>query len=385
MILYITEGWEKGKVAEAFYRAYPRAARILVQDNEEARRALYEKEAATEKHHIFITPARGRQFRVCPGTGAPYICCYYWTLHQSSNCPFDCTYCILQYYLNNPLLTVFANTEALGNMVKMRIDREPQRLFRVGTGELADSLALDHITRAGPYLIRLAAAQKNMLLELKTKSDNIDHLLDVPHGGKTIISWSLNPAECIRSYEYHAADLDARMCAVEKVQDAGYLLGFHFDPLLIHAGWPEGYEKLVERLFRHARPDRIAWISLGSLRFPPEMAEKMRRKFPDTDMLNEEMIRGVDGKMRYFKPRRLALYRHLYQSIRHYGAKDLFVYFCMEDAEVWRQVMGFAPDSNEHLDYLFAAHLTEKFPNLDLPAPNLPEYRKFESPRSWEL
>lgn len=384
MILYITEGWEKGEVAEAFRAAYPHARLIRVPDNEAARRELYEKEAATEKHNIFITPARGRQFRVCPGTAAPYLCCYYWTLHQSTNCPFDCSYCILQYYLNNPLLTVFANTGELCEMVKTRIDREPQRLFRVGTGELADSLALDPVSGAGPQLIRFSAEQKNMLLELKTKSDRIEHLLNVPHGGKTVISWSLNPPECIRNYELRAADLDSRMHAVDKVQDSAYLLGFHFDPLLIYPGWQRGYEDLVRELFRHARPERIAWISMGSLRFPPEMMKKILHKFPSTNMLNGEMVRGADKKMRYFKPQRIALYRHIYRLLRHYGGEELFIYFCMEDTEVWEQIMDFAPESNEHLDFLFAEHLTKKFPQLHLPLADPEKYRAFESPRSGE-
>lgn len=384
MILYVTEGWETGEVAQAFRRAYPCARLVRVPDNEAARRELYEKEAGTGKHHIFITPARGRQFRVCPGTAAPYLCCYYWTLHQATNCPFDCSYCILQYYLNNPLLTVFANIGELCEEIKTRIDREPQRLFRVGTGELADSLALDPISGAGPQLIRFAAEQKNMLLELKTKSDKVEHLLDVAHRGKTVISWSLNPPEYIRNYEFRTADLKARMRAVDRIQDAAYLLGFHFDPLLINREWKWSYEELVRELFRHARTERIAWISLGSLRFPPEMAEKILRKFPNTDILNGEMIRGADGKMRYFKPQRIALYRHIYRLLREYGGENLFIYFCMEDAEVWRQVMDFAPESNEHLDFLFAEHLTQKFPQLHFPTADLKKYREFETRRSGE-
>lgn len=384
MIIYITSGYEKTIMAKRFLKAYPHAASRIIEDSEDARRQLYNAESNNPKHHIFITSAKGDHFKVCPGTEKPYLCCYYWTLHQATNCPYDCTYCILQYYLNNPLLTVYANTDELMDQIRVRIRKEPQRLFRIGTGELADSLALDDIALVGPELIRFAARQKNMILELKTKSCKVDHLLDVPHDGKTVISWSLNPPDRIGRHEFYAADLSGRMQALRKVQNAGYMTGFHFDPMLMYADQEAGYEYLAKTLFEHADPSHIAWISIGSLRFPPEMAEKVRSKFPATDLLDGEMIRGRDNKQRYFKPLRINMYKNLYRCLRKYGGEDLFIYFCMEDAAVWKQVMGFAPDSNEHLDYLFAEHLFRKFPQLDLPVPELRKYREFESKRSWE-
>ena len=154
MILYITAGTEQSKMAQRFLNAYPEAKVEIVPDTEDARQALFEKESKSGKHNIFITSARGQHFKVCPGTSDPYICCNYWTLHQATNCPFDCTYCILQYYLNNPLLTVFSNLDDLLDMISERIKSEPDRFFRVGTGELADSLAIDDVAQAGPELIR---------------------------------------------------------------------------------------------------------------------------------------------------------------------------------------------------------------------------------------
>ncbi len=371
-------------MSRRFREAYPDAETRIVADNEEARQSLFEQETHSGKHNIFITPARGQHFKVCPGTGDPYICCNYWTLHQATNCPFDCTYCILQYYLNNPLLTIFSNLDDLLDMICERIAEEPQRFFRVGTGELADSLAIDDVALAGPELIRFAAEQKNMILELKTKSDKVDHLLDVPHKGRSVISWSLNPPSIIGKHEFRAASLEARMMALEKVQQAGYMTGFHFDPLLIEGDWKKNYEDLIRELFRYADPSRIAWISIGSLRFPPEMAEKVKTKFPKTDLLDGEMIRGNDNKQRYFKPKRIEVYKHIYQSLRKYGADDLFIYFCMEDTDTWQQVLGFAPDNNAHLDFLFSAHLNKKFPGLNIPIADEKMYGGFHTKRSWE-
>lgn len=384
MIIYLTSGTETSKMAQRFIRAYPQAQTIIVPDTEDAKQVLFEKETHSGKRNIFITPAKGQHFKVCPGTGEPYICCNYWTLHQATNCPFDCTYCILQYYLNNPLLTVFSNLDDLKNMIQDRIIQEPKRFFRVGTGELADSLAIDDIAQAGPELIDFASRQKNMILELKTKSDKVDHLLTAKHLGRTVISWSLNPIDRISKHEFRAAGFDQRMVALEKVQVAGFMAGFHFDPMLLYDDWEKGYEELVRELFKHADPTRIAWISIGSLRFPPEMSDKVKAKFPHTDLLDGEMIRGNDNKQRYFKPLRVKAYKHLYDLLCKYGGHDLFVYFCMEDADVWKQVMGFAPDSNAHLDFLFADYLDKKFPGLNIPKADKRTYEWFLTQRSWE-
>jgi len=384
MIIYLTSGTEKSAMALRFRRAYPEADIKIIPDNEDARQRLFEQEAKSGKHNIFITPAKGQHFKVCPGTAEPYICCNYWTLHQATNCPFDCTYCILQYYLNNPLLTVFSNLEDLLDMIRERIELEPERFFRVGTGELADSLAIDDVAMAGPELMRFAARQQNMILELKTKSDKVDHLLDVDHMGRTVISWSLNPQATISKHEYRAANFKARMSALEKVQKAGMMTGFHFDPLLIEGSWEGEYETLIRDLFKHADPTRIAWISIGSLRFPPEMSEKVKAKFPNTDLLDGEMIRGNDNKQRYFKPLRIKAYKHIYECLKKYGGNDLFVYFCMEDKDTWQQVMGFSPENNAHLDFMFADYLNTKFPGLDIPNAGREKYGAFHTKRSWE-
>ena len=68
--------------------------------------------------------------------------------------------------------------------------------------------------------------------------------------------------------------------------------------------------------------------------------------------------------MRYPKPLRLDMYRSIYQALHKYGGKQLFIYFCMESEEIWERVMGWSPESNEHLDYLFAKNLYHQFPGL---------------------
>jgi spore photoproduct lyase len=61
-----------------------------------------------------------------------------------------------------------------------------------------------------------------------------------------------------------------------------------------------------------------------------------------------EFIRGLDNKMRYFKPIRIEMYRNLFTQIRKY-VKDVFVYLCMENRDVWERSFGFAPKDTTQL------------------------------------
>ena len=89
------------------------------------------------------------------------------------------------------------------------------------------------------------------------------------------------------------------MIAIEKVAKKGYLVGFHFDPMILHDGWQQGYKEVVSELFKLVNVSQIAWISIGSLRFNPEMKKKMEENFPRQDLTYNEMVRGDDNKMRY--------------------------------------------------------------------------------------
>jgi len=284
---------------------------------------------------------KGRFFKPCPGT-KEYLCCGYQVLATGFNCPMDCVYCILQTYLNQPWISVFVNISDL--LAELSVVLAGGQPMRVGSGEFTDSLALDRITRLSGILVPFFACHDQAVLELKTKSAMVDNLADLEHNGHTIIAWSLNSPEIMRRHELRAATLAERLAAARKCADWGYRLAFHFDPLIIHSGWQEGYRHTIQALFKAVPAAAIAWISLGALRFPPSLKEIALTRFPQTPIYRHEFIDGLDGKRRYFRPRRVELYQFVYQELQKFVTPDTCVYFCMENDEIWRQVMGFSPE-----------------------------------------
>ena len=136
----------------------------------------------SRKDAIFITPRRGGLMKRCPGTQS-YICCGYRVLNLVTGCPLDCTYCILQLYLNQPCLVVHSDWEDALREIDELTSRRPGRVVRLGTGELADSLALEPLTDMAKELIPLILQRPEAVLELKTKTTFVENLLDIDPRG----------------------------------------------------------------------------------------------------------------------------------------------------------------------------------------------------------
>ncbi|MCG6894265.1 MAG: DNA photolyase, partial [Desulfobacteraceae bacterium] len=216
------------------------------------------------------------------------------------------------------------------------------RIARVGTGEFTDSLIWEPWTNLTDYLVARFAKQDKAVIELKTKTVNIERLERLNHDRKTIASWSLNTPAVMKSEERGTASLYARLKAAERCQQWGYPLAFHFDPLVIYDGCEADYREVVNLLFRQINAQSIVWISLGTFRFMPALKPVIARRFPESTLPYGEFITGLDNKMRYFKPLRIALYRKMVSWI-HEQAPDVTVYFCMEDEEVWEATLGIIP------------------------------------------
>lgn len=314
---------------------------------------------------------RGRFLKSCPGT-RHYFCCGYRILHFGVNCSIGCTYCILQAYLNQPNLAVFGNTGDLFKEVEEELRTHPDLLHRIGTGEFTDSLLLDPWTGFSKQLVPFFAHQPNAVVELKTKTSFIQNLEGLEHGGHCLVAWSLNSERIRKQEEAKAATLRERLEAARRCADWGYWPAFHFDPMIEHPDWRQGYGETLDRLFDTVDPARIVWISLGAFRFMPDLKPIIRSKHPRSRILYGEFIRGLDEKMRYYRDIRVELYSFMVERIRKVDP-DICVYLCMEGDDIWRQAFGFSPEDRGGLPAMLdravkermkvGIHCTESFPS----------------------
>ena len=300
---------------------------------------------------ILVTAHRGRFLKPCPGTPG-YNCCGLHLFHFGLGCPLGCRYCILAAYLKTEALVLFGNIDQGLAEFAALLDRPAgERPWRFCTGEFTDSLLLDRRTGLAERLVALAAGRE-ALLELKTKTDQVDHLLGLDHRGHTVISFSVNSPEMARTEEGRAAPLAARLAAAARAARAGYPVGLHFDPILYYPGWEKGYAETVELIGRTLAGARVAWVSLGTFRYLPRLKEIMLARHPGTRIFNGEFILAGDGKKRYPRPLRTLMYKSLAESLARVLPAETAVYLCMESPRVWRDVFGQDPGTDGLTDLL---------------------------------
>lgn len=341
--LYIEEAVRESPWTRRILDHLPEAERILIADE----KAL---PSAPPPASILLARQRGPFLRLCPGTSR-HICCLYHNLDIAAGCDLGCSYCILQGYLNVPMTTLYCNLETMFAGLDETLRCHPNQFFRIGTGELADSLTFDHFTGWSGDLVDYFSRQRNAIIELKSKNTHTAHFLHRSHNRRTVVSWSVNAAAMVASEEPNAPPLAARLEAAAAAQEAGFWVGFHFDPMIRHEGWEEGYHAVVEAIFAQIKPANIAWISLGALRYPPFLDEIIRENHPTSRIPLGELLPGADQKFRYFKPQRIEMFRKMVQWIQAHS-REVPVYLCMESDEVWRKAFGWSPGTSAELKRL---------------------------------
>lgn len=299
----------------------------------------------------------GDAVRDCPGT-RNHICCGYKTIDLIEGCPLSCSYCILRGYLNNPGIRIRPRPASIIEELDDAINSEEGHVLRFGTGELSDSLALDRKLGLNRSIVEFFGEKKKAILELKSKFASIDHLRSSlnPY---TVISFSVAPPRSIMREEKRTSPLHKRLRTLRKAQEWGCFVGLHFDPIIIYDGFESDYLHLIEDIARILDPEKIIWISMGLLRFPPSLMDVFIRD-ERRHLLFGEFIRGEDGKYRYLKEQRIRVYKMFLDALRA-KEESLFVYLCMERADVWKEAMGVNIDNNEQLIRMFDERIAQLY------------------------
>lgn len=345
--IFVQESIKDSYFCQAILSRFNQVEKEYIQDTE----SLFDRiKTFPEKkwnNSLVLTEQRGPFIRLCPGT-QKHLCCLYHNLDVAAGCNLGCTYCILQGYINNPLITFYCNLDDMFIEMEQKVKNHPRQFYRIGTGELSDSLTFDNITHLGRELVQWFANQKNAIIELKSKNVHVEDLLGLKHNRRAVISWSMNSEQIWKSEEWLTSSISDRLLAATEVQDAGYRIGFHFDPMIEHEGWKDGYKETVDKIFAVIRPENIAWISLGALRYPAGFDEIIRANFPESRIVLGELLPGKDNKLRYFKTIRIEMFKKMFEWIRSYS-QEVFVYLCMESKLVWEKSFGWSPKNSAAL------------------------------------
>ncbi|HPO49493.1 MAG TPA: radical SAM protein [Spirochaetota bacterium] len=301
--------------------------------------------------NLLLSGIRGDVLRKCPGTNG-HICCNYYVINLYVGCPLGCTYCILQSYLNQPLTIINLDIDSIFLSLDKIFKENNKKFFRVGTGELGDSLVYDHLTDYSTEFIDFFAGYKNTIFEFKTKTTNVSNLLQKQSPGNVVVGFSVNPSIVSEKEETYASKIEDRISCAKELVSKGYKIALHFDPLINIENFENEYSILIDNIFKNLSPKNIAWISLGTFRYTPDLKICIEYNYPKTKILCEEFIVDRDKKFRYFKTIRIELYKKIIDKLKSIN-DNLTIYLCMESKEVWKKTLGFLPFDESKVDLIF--------------------------------
>lgn len=306
------------------------------------------------KKTLLLTTFKGDFFKRCPGSTQKktLTCCNYYILNLGSQCNMNCSYCYLQSYLNSKVTKIYTNIDKALGEIKAIADVHPDQPFRVGTGEVIDSLSLDPLTLYSRQLIEFFKNYPKWVLEFKTKSDKVDQFLDIPGSQNIIVSWSINPQHVISKEEHGTASLEQRLAAAEKCIAQGYRVAFHIDPMIWHENWKQNYSDLAANIGSRFKAKDVQVFSIGSLRFQPEQRHMMRERFGFDSLVNQaEMFPSEGAKLRYDSVLRGDMLHHMHSELKKQNP-DYNIFFCMETPETWIKTVNKMPSQiNELKDF----------------------------------
>jgi len=152
--IYLDEKAKKDWVTEKIIQALPHIPVERVSEKKSIIKKALSMSNPIEagKKNILITHFYGRRLKPCPGT-SNHICCGYYVINTITNCPMDCSYCVLQGYLNNPFLTLYSNLDDLLQEIELFLARKVYPIIRLGTGERGRIVSLS-LRQNQPRLIK---------------------------------------------------------------------------------------------------------------------------------------------------------------------------------------------------------------------------------------
>ncbi len=264
----------------------------------------------------------------CPAASEKTVCCNLHTLDVVEGCAFNCSYCSIDTFYGK---NIVFNTD----LSNIRLDKN--KFYHIGTGQSSDALYWGNKNGLLDNLCAFADANPNILLELKTKSDNIFYFLQNKIPKNIVCSWTLNTPVIVENEEHFTPSLEARINAARQAADQKIKVGFHFHPMVYYDNWENDYLSIAEDLQNKFNSDEIAFISFGSVTFIKPAIKNLRKKKIKSKMLQMEMIKDPHGRSTYPDDIKIMMFRKIYSAFKLWHDKILF-YLCMEKKEIWDKV-----------------------------------------------
>jgi len=308
---------------------------------------------------VTVSDSQNEVFGMCPVASEKTVCCNLMTIDAVQGCSLGCSYCSIQTFYTDGKISIDKNlAEKLS-----KIPLDPSKNYHIGSGQSSDSLAIGNREGVLDAQLEFARKNSNIILEFKTKSSNIDHLVKTDVPKNVFVSWSLNPQLFIDNEEHGTASLDQRISSARRLSDKGILIGFHFHPIVYYENYEKDYSDVVKKVMTTFEPSEIAMISMGTLTFIKPAIQKLRSTGLSSKVLQIPMADAV-GKSSYTREIKAEIFNQVYSQFHHWHDR-VFFYLCMEESAVWESVFGEYYSSNTEFENALFESVHSKMYSLE--------------------
>lgn len=205
-------------------------------------------------------------------------------LKNSLNCVYDCSYCYLKWAFKNDTPVFFVNYEEIKAQIQKKIIWKDEITWFYSS-DYSDNLATNSLSLFVENFVPFFETLPNAMMEIRTKSVNIEPLLKFKNIEHTEIAFSLNPTEIIQAYEQKTPSLKLRLQAINTLIEAGWKVGIRFLPLLEVPDYQEIYTNFLTEVMKEIDFTKIHSVFIGALLYTQEDYTQIRKKYPKLDIL----------------------------------------------------------------------------------------------------
>ncbi|TNM67229.1 radical SAM protein [Streptomyces sp. NP160] len=245
-----------------------------------------------------------------------------WRLDLATGCPAHCQYCYLAGSLAGPPVTrVYADLPEVLSSMDSHVGRGAVTTgtsARHGEGTTfeascyTDPLGIEHLTGSLAATITHVGTHDwaaPVGLRFTTKFDDVTPLLDLPHGRRTRVRFSVNSAGPSggERFEGGTARVRERLGALRRLALAGYPVGLTIAPVIPAPGWQEAYGALLDDVAAATAdvPELDLTAEVITHRFTPKSREVLLGWYPATKL-------EMDPEQRTTKRGRYGSVKHVY-------------------------------------------------------------------------
>jgi len=209
------------------------------------------------------------------------------------NCIYDCEYCYLQGVYSSGNIVIFVDVEKVFEEVEELYNKLKTLYLCVSYD--TDLLAIESICAFSEKWYYFIKDKKDLKIELRTKSGNIDKFLNLKPLDNFIIAFTLSPENIALRNEKYTASFKNRVKAIKELQEKGWKVRICIDPLIYSDNFEKNYSQMIEYLFNEIDKEKVIDISIGVFRISKEYLKKMRNQNQNSEILYYpfECIDGV--------------------------------------------------------------------------------------------